>query len=74
MSEKNTAAVIYVLNIYYIENFLQYCTSADSYHHVGTHLHKATTFTRSLAAIVRELQPPDIVFHPSLEGSYNPLI
>ena len=40
---------------YYKENILQQCTGADSYQHVGTHLQKATTFSRLPASPGREL-------------------
>jgi len=72
--EKTTAAVVSVFNIYYKENCLQHCTGADSYQHAGTHLQKAATFSRSLATTGRELQPPDLVYQPLLEGSYYPLL
>jgi hypothetical protein len=38
--------------------FLQSCTGADSYQYAGTHLQKATTFSRFPAPTGRELQPP----------------
>ena len=63
MWKKTSAVFVFFLNIYYIENLLQYCTSADSYQHVGTHLQKVATFSCSLATTGRELQPPD--FHTS---------
>ena len=72
--EKTNAAVISVFNIYYKENFLQPCTSANSYQHAGTHLQKATTFSRLSASPGRELQPPVLVYQPLLEGSYDPLL
>ena len=72
--EKTTAVVVSVFNIYYKENILQLCTGVDSYQHTGTHLQKATTFSRLLASLGRELQPPALVYHPLLEGSYNPLL
>ena len=71
--EKTTTAVVSVFNIYYKENFLQPCIGTDSYQHVGTHLQKATTFSRLPASPGRELQPPVLVYQPLLEGSYNPL-
>ena len=71
--EKTTAAVISVFNFYYKENFLQPCTGADSYQHAGTHLQKATTFSRLPASPGRELRPPALIYQPLLEGSYNPL-
>ena len=72
--EKTTAVVISVFNIYYKENILQICTGADSYQHVGTHLQKATTFSRLPATPGRELQPPAPVYQPLLKGSYYPLL
>ena len=68
--EKTTAAFVSVFNIYYKENFLQLCTDADSYQHAGTHLQKAATFSCSPATTGRELQPPDLVYQPLLEGRY----
>ena len=59
---------------YYRENILQPCTGADSYQHAGTHLQKATTFSRLPASPGRELQPPSLVYQPLLEGSYYPLL
>ena len=72
--EKTTAAVVSVFNIYYKENFLQCCTGTDSYQHAGTHVQKAATFSRSPATTGLELQPPDLVYQPLLEGSYYPLL
>ena len=60
--EKTTAVVVSVFNIYYKENILQLCTGADSYQYVGTHLQKATTFSRLPASPGRELQPPALVY------------
>ena len=37
---------------------LQSCIGANSYQYAGTHLQKATTFSRSPAYTGRELQPP----------------
>ena len=48
-----------MLNIYYKENFLQFCIGADLYQHAGTNLQKATTFSRSPVNTTRELQPPE---------------
>ena len=59
---------------YYKENIVQPCTGADSYQHAGTHLQKATTFSRLPASPGRELQPPALVYQPLLEGSYYPLL
>ena len=59
---------------YYKENILQPCTGADSYQHAGTHLHKATTFSRLPASPGREPQPPALVYQPLLEGSHYPLL
>ena len=57
-----------------MENYLQYCTDANSYQYAGIYLQKAATFSHSLAATGRELQPPDLVYQPLLEGSFNPLL
>ena len=57
-------AVNRIIGIVFIikKNFLQSCSGADSYQHAGTHLHKATTFSRSPTPTRRELQPPDLVY------------
>ena len=57
-----------------LRKLLTTCTGADSYQHAGTHLQKATTFSRLLAFPGREQQPPALVYQPLLEGSYYPLI
>ena len=72
--EKTTAIVVFVFNIYYIKNCLQYCTDANSYQYAGIYLHNATTFSHFPTATVRELQPPNLIYQPLLEGSFNPQI
>ena len=72
MWEKTTIVSIFVFNTYYKKNYLQSCTGADSFQHVGTHLQKATTFTHFLAPSGRELQPLDLVYQHPMEGRYNP--
>ena len=74
MWQKTIATVVSIFNIYYIGNYLQSCTGTNSYQHAGTHLQKAATFSHSPATTGRELQPPDLVYQPLLEGSYYPLI
>lgn len=74
IQEKTTDVVISIFNIYYMENCLQYCIDADLYQYTNINLQKATTFFHFPDATRKELQPPNLVYQPLIEGNFNPLI
>jgi len=57
LRDKTTLVVVIVFLLLKIKNFLQSCTSADSYQYAGTHLQKAATFSHSPTPARRELHP-----------------
>ena len=62
IQEKTITVIISIFNIYYMENYLQYYTDADSYQYVCIYLQKVATFSRSPVATGRELQPHDLIY------------
>ena len=80
--EKTTTAVAQPSIFYYRENMLQHMCWRRLDQHAGTHLRSFTSLSwkgvttpcsRLPASPGRELRPPDLVYQPHLEGSYNPL-